>query len=366
MKVKLIKQEAKSTLMWEVNLVKIADDYSQLIYRWGQVGGKIQVKTEDVTIGKNIGKKNETTPYQQAHVIFNSKVNSKKKKGYYEEGSIIEQKLPLPMLANKYIDHKNKVKGKVFLQRKFDGIRCVSDNTGKMWTRRGTIISSCPHIAEEIKKLNPKYNLDGELFSEELTFEQITSIVRKEKTLHEDYKKIHYRVYDVIDIKNGFDNRNKYLINLLNSTDLKYTKLVETKTLENVKPELFLEQIQDTYDLFLKEGYEGIMIRLDQPYRLQKRSSSLLKLKPFIDDEFKIVSYEKEKGEERIGAFVLELKNGKRFNARPKATHKKLTEMLSDVDKYIGKFATVTFQEYSVDGVPRFPIFKGVRWDGDK
>src|SRR6266404_3295984 len=55
------------------------------IYTWhGQVGGKIQENFEKISKGKNIGKKNETTPEQQGFAEALSRWEKQKKKGYVE------------------------------------------------------------------------------------------------------------------------------------------------------------------------------------------------------------------------------------------------------------------------------------------
>jgi len=49
------------------------------------------------------------------------------------------------------------------------------------------------------------------------------------------------------------------------------------------------------------------------------------------------------------------------FTVRPKGTKESRMKLFLEGDKYINKLLTVIFQEYSSDGIPRFPVGKGVR-----
>ena len=91
-----------------------------------------------------------------------------------------------------------------------------------------------------------------------------------------------------------------------------------------------------------------------------KRSSTLLKVKTFCDDEAVVVGYEKGKGKYigKIGALKVRNGNGKEF---------KLGSGLSDMDRDnppdIGSRVTYKYQELSNDGIPRFPTYLRKRID---
>jgi len=54
-------------------------------------------------------------------------------------------------------------------------------------------------------------------------------------------------------------------------------------------------------------------------------------------------------------------KEGKEFEVRPVGTVESRSELLKNASKCIGKFLTVTYQELSEFGVPRFPVGKTIR-----
>jgi len=102
-------------------------------------------------------------------------------------------------------------------------------------------------------------------------------------------------------------------------------------------------------------GAEGLMLR--QPGSLYEgcRSSTLLKVKTFLDDEATVVGYEDGKGRHkgRVGSIILSWE-GKEF---------KVGTGLSDKEREdpppIGSKITFKYQELSTGGIPRFPVYSG-------
>ena len=52
------------------------------------------------------------------------------------------------------------------------------------------------------------------------------------------------------------------------------------------------------------------------------------------------------------------------FDVRPDGCHENRAEMFRKGKDYIGSMLTVTYQELTNDGRPRFPVGKGIRNDG--
>ena len=55
--------------------------------------------------------------------------------------------------------------------------------------------------------------------------------------------------------------------------------------------------------------------------------------------------------------------NDLEFNVRPRGSHDYRRELFQNGDSLIGQKLTVIFQEYSADGIPRFPVGKAIRYD---
>ena len=94
-----------------------------------------------------------------------------------------------PMLLYEYEKKKTKIKFPACIQPKLDGVRMVShydptEKTFRFFSRNGKEYYNLNHIFEILNKIpylkeNPDVYLDGEAFSEEVSFNTIVGIVRK-------------------------------------------------------------------------------------------------------------------------------------------------------------------------------------------
>jgi len=306
--------------------------------------------------GKNIGKKNETTPEQQALAEAQAMWTKKLELGSYESIDDIDTpKFFNPMLAHKFEDHKDKITYPVFSQPKLDGIRCIVRADG-MWSRNGKKIVSAPHIYEAMKPLfevNPDLIFDGELYADKFAndFNAICSLVKKTKPTSNDLKKsaesIQYHIYDLPSCSGTFTQRNKALI------DIGVPRGCVIVTTDKVNNE---NELMRCYDTYVGWGYEGQMIRLDKEYE-SKRSKSLLKHKSFIDEEYTILDVVEGEGNKTgmVGSFIFKSKTGHIFNSSPKFNWEECKAMWNNKNELIGKSATVKYFNLTPDGIPRFP-----------
>ena len=370
--------------------------HSKITYTYGLEAGKKQTQIVDVTEGKNIGKSNETTPHQQACKIVESKLRIKYDKGYGLDVNNIKTPI-LPMLALPFTKRKHNIKYPAFVQPKIDGIRmtCRNDN-GKieMFTRKGKPFAVMPHIEKELKKLlhgmPPSFYVDGELYSDTLTFQEVAGTVRRIKNITdpEILKQISYKVFDYFSIEidhktdtfrsrlDGLkalffgyhkENTTHYLTskdnnkNLVNrrsySKPTNYVTLIETMKVESET------EVYEMYDIFIRAGAEGIMIRNSGGrYNLNHRSSDLQKYKQFEDNEYEIIDFtEGSNTEKGAVVWICKTKDEKIFNVRPTGTIEGRKILFKLGDKKIGKMLTVRYQELTNDGIPRFPVGISIR-----
>jgi hypothetical protein len=94
---------------------------SDIIVKFGIRDGKFQEKRKTISKGKNTGRSNATTHYEQAISEAESTWKKQLDKGYIEDESKIDDIVILPMLAKKLDDHIKKVKWPAIIQRKYDG-----------------------------------------------------------------------------------------------------------------------------------------------------------------------------------------------------------------------------------------------------
>ena len=271
------------------------------------------------------------------------------------------------MLAHKVNDKKIDFNEPVFIQPKLDGVRCLFTKDGA-YSRTGKQFHNLRYIELRLAPFfdkNPDVILDGELYNHDLRddFEQIISLVRKQKPTDEDRLNsadmIQYHVYDYIVPFIGYEARLKWLLS--NKDHLWSNVVLPVETHRVYKYE---EAANMHYDGFLKQGYEGSILRLNGAYE-QKRSYNLQKFKDFSDDEATIVGYEAGKGKRTgtLGKFFMMDDNGIEFGCPPGKgyNYTDLANILNNVHDYIGKRATFTYFERTKAGNYRHPQFKCIR-----
>lgn len=333
-----------------------------IVKAFGQVGGKETETSTEIKAGKNIGKKNETTPLEQAHLELNSLIKKQKDAGYVESLEELESRiLILPMLANKWETMSHHISEPFLIQPKLDGVRMlVGRCDGKliMLSRTGKPIRYMDHIASELTWLPDGRFLDGESYNHEITFEEITGMCRTSLESSANQKQldqIEFHVFDTFDINNlneTFEKRLEYLMKVVFKKSLKYVKKVQTILVTKK------QSIYEWHKKFEERGYEGVMIRDPRgKYHLADRSNHLLKLKSFNTDEYKIVGADEAKGRDTgTVVWVCETQSGQRFSVRPRGSLEERRNWLVEKDRYIGKMLTVQYQNITPDGLPRFPV----------
>lgn len=309
---------------------------------------------------KNVGKKNETTSYEQALAEIEAEYTKKLDRGYFEDMDNVDKvEFVKPMLAADWAKRKGKVdlSDGVYAQPKLDGIRCIARIDG-LWTRSGKLITSCPHIEAALAPIfakSPDAVLDGELYNHDLrdNFNQITSIVRKAKPSDEEIAiaadAIQYHIYDWIMEDAVFSRRNGAVTNMLKQDPHPALCSVPTKHVIDQKT------LDALYGRWMEEGYEGQMVRLEEPYQ-NKRSNSLMKRKEFLTEEFPVMDIHEGEGNWRgaIKRFTLRLPSGVEFGAGVRGKYDDMAKLLKAPG--VPKWATVRYFTPTPDGIPRFPV----------
>jgi len=324
---------------------------------------------------KNVGRSNATTVDEQS--ILEAKALVKKKMeqgGYFESVDNVDDPIYFePMLAKQYEDFTGKFKFPVFSQPKLDGIRNAAKLEG-FFSRQGKQFFNFPHLVDALARLREDYPdiiFDGEFYNHELRddFNTITSIVKKQKPSLPDIQKaeklLEYHIYDLFDCNNPemtFDQRQALLERLF----WKYTSADTPLKLVETDQPTSQQELDELYGSYMSDGYEGQMIRFDQPYE-NKRSKYLLKRKEFKDEEFEIIDIMEGLGNWSgyAKAVKIKLQNGNICDSGIRGNQEFTKKLLAEKAKYIGGQATVRYQNLTPDGVPRFPVvtalFEGKR-----
>jgi DNA ligase-1 len=164
----------------------------------------------------------------------------------------------------------------------------------------------------------------------------------------------YFFIYDFQKFPKAFEKRMEILHKLCNGRI--NIRVVEQRKIDNDNkiPQL-LKEVE-------KLGAEGLMLREPGSLYIGKRSTTLLKVKSFFDDEAKVIGYATT-GKGRLagmtGSLMLQDRNGVKFDCG---------SGMNDNDRRnppaIGTIVTFRYQEKSDrSGRPRFPIFIGLAID---
>ena len=270
-----------------------------------------------------------------------------------------------PMLAHKVNENRIDFSEKVFIQPKLDGVRCIFTKDGA-YSRTGKEFHNLQHIKINLEKFfdqQPNAVLDGELYNHDLRddFEQIISLVRKQKPTDEDrlnaHKLIQYHIYDMVTEGLSYQDRLNWL---LSSKNLWSDSVISVDTLEVHG----YNGAEVVHKVFLNKGYEGSILRLNGSYQ-QKRSYNLQKFKDFHDTEATIIGYEAGKGKFTglIGKFLMVDDDGNEFGCPigKGYNYSDRRYILENIHDYIGKVATFTYFERTKAGSYRHPLYKTIR-----
>ena len=328
----------------------------------GVVGGTITLDQPT----KVDTKKSQPTVKAQAIFDAKSRLNDKTKTGYLDDHEAAKDFIMVrPMGANHFKDRGHNIVFPAIAQRKYDGVRVLisKDANGKvtLQSRGGETYQGFTDIENAVKRMNlpTGFVLDGELYQHGKALQAISGLARKGASeawagMTEKQKadssakknKMYVRVYDGINTKDftePFFTRYNKAMEVIKGHD---TKLKKVESYIVGSPEELWEQQEE----FVKEGYEGAMVRnLQSVYKLgPSKSNDLLKLKNFDDDEFLVVGAT-DAGGGHSGAVMWTCEttdtNGDKvqFQVTPLGTLEKRREQYKDKDKYIGKMLTVRY-----------------------
>ena len=392
---------------WGIEVVPYAADSEFAIIRttYGRLDGKHQVDDTRVVIGKNIGKANETSPWEQAIAEAKGKTERQVKKGYVDSVDNLRAVGELgsgtkePMLAEKFDPTGKKKKSKTLAQLRLEGVAIIVqpkkdgnranpafDSEGKLGgylSRKGnpypyhfpkitTVLEAAYQSHPELK--GQSVTLDGELFTTELSFNELNGILKK-KTLSQEYidllDTVEFHLYDIyseehyqrrIELYKPFGQPQPEV----GQPDTRCVKAIDSFVVEASN-----EVLKEYLDKFLNAGEEGLIIRtLNQPY-IYKRCWHLLKYTLEETADFRIIGMELNK-KERLDKFVLEAPQGcfdrkgnpiTEFKVGSQMSRAELADILKNKSDYLGEIGVVKFKGLSEFGVPRCGKFHGLRAD---
>ncbi|MEO9274139.1 DNA ligase [Marinomonas sp. 5E14-1] len=231
------------------------------------------------------------------------------------------------------------------VSEKYDGVRAIWTGT-TLVSRQGNIIHAPNWFIEKL----PNVWLDGELWSKRKDFQFIISTVSKNTPIDSEWQKIRYMVFDAPDEEKvmTFEARYQRYTQIVNSLDLPHVIPVKQILVSSNQA---LQQLLEDY---VKEGAEGLILHRKLARFESGRTDSLLKLKPYMDAEAKVIEILNGSGkyDGMMGSILVEMPSGIRF---------KIGSGFSDEERRsppkIGDYITYKYHGFTDRGVPRFASY---------
>jgi DNA ligase-1 len=280
------------------------------------------------------------------------------------------------MLAKKFEEHKDKIKGNFVITEKLDGNRIVvikDDGIVKSFTRQGNQYEGLEEIESDIINL-PLDNIvfDGELIADckGSTHEIYTETTSKARSKGSNKTGLIFHIFDVLpldEFQKGISKNNAVERKIDLSKIFEDYLLLHCKEVKPLYIGCDLSQINVWMEHANKQGWEGLMVNLDKPY-VCKRTDSILKVKTMSSCDIKVIGFEEGTGknEGKLGALVVDYK-GYPVGVGSGFTDEDRDYIWNNKNKYLGKIIEVQYFEESKNqdgGISlRFPVFKCLRSD---
>ena len=341
---------------WQAKVELDGHSRPTIIIESGYVGGKIKSQPKLVTKGKNIGKANETTPFEQAVSQIESQWEAKRFENYEPhmlDPDNYSPRLMLPQLAKGV--GKGKIVYPAYIQPKLNGVCNLAENKYPdvlHHSRGGHLFETLEHLNSWLLLLGAPAPTHGELYFHGWSLQRIGSYTKKIKP---DQHRLEYWLYDMAHLNMPFDDRINWLeenIYKLHSVGNSPVRFTPTEIVNNY------DEAKAYQAKCVQDGYEGAMLKnANGMYMFQYNSNDLEKVKDYQDSEFEIIGGKEGTGTD-TGCVVYRCitESGGEFDARPRGTVEDRKQMLIDLPNDIGKKLTVRYAELSDDGIPLQPV----------
>ncbi len=231
------------------------------------------------------------------------------------------------------------------ISEKLDGVRALWDGA-TLTSRNGNTFAAPAWFTAQLPAGTP---LDGELYIARGQFQATASVVRKQTPVDAEWQRISYQVFDAPSAPGGFEARLG-LVHLVLAGNTIAQPVAHTVCTGKA-------QLDATFAQLTAAGAEGVMLRRPGSAYEQKRSTNLLKYKPFDSAEATVTGHEEGTGRlaGTLGALVC------RWGDRVFKVGTGLTDDLRNAPPAIGALITFGFCGTTDAGLPRFPTFVAVR-----
>ncbi len=258
--------------------------------------------------------------------------------------------------------------GRVLVEPKLDGIRCVAlirKGTVTMLGRSGKEIENfVDTVGKELLRL-PEGCYDGELIGSDF-----------QSLMEQAYRKegkqaggVQFHIFDYLSLREWEEQHHSQAAFVRHQMLVEMFSECEPFEFLRVVPQFVVSlddvEIRKKHDEFVTQGYEGAMVKNPEAGYTFGRSFDVMKLKAFHDVDLTIEALQEGTGKHagRLGALVTSYK-GNEVCVGSGLTDELREAIWNNSNEYIGRTFEVQYQEETKDGSLRFPTF--VRFRDDK
>lgn len=248
---------------------------------------------------------------------------------------------PALLLANVYAGHIDPTQ--YLVSEKYDGVRAVWDGRALRF-RSGRAVPAPAWFTQRL----PAQPLDGELWLGRGRFDALSATVRRDPPVDAEWRQVKYMVFELPDAPGSFAERAERIGKLVRATGFDALRAVEqTRVTDRTA-------LQRRLSRTVADGGEGLMLHLASAPYGTGRSDVLLKLKPFLDTEARVIGHHAGKGKYagQMGALEMQTPEGRKFF---------LGSGFSDAQRRdpppAGSTLTYRYRDLTPTGLPRFASF---------
>lgn len=256
------------------------------------------------------------------------------------------------------------------IQPKIDGFRAVFIPGKGFIGRNGKSIRNInlkTHFSAAY--LQNAYVFDGELYCHGIGFNNVASILNSDsKPIPTDLK---FYVFDgmTVDKWNKRKNNDKYGDRLTIFHKLDRAAPLKNFIILGSDSAANKQEVMNKYSLYVKGGYEGIMLKDPNGIytwsRVSLKSEILLKLKPSFTTDCKTIGFIEGEGKYTglLGKIIVDFR-GTKVGIGSGFSDKDREEIWKNQKKYLNMYAEISGMEVTKDASIRHPVWK--RWREDK
>jgi DNA ligase-1 len=229
-----------------------------------------------------------------------------------------------------------------WMSEKLDGVRAYWDGR-EFLSRQGNKFHAPTWFVEGF----PDSPLDGELWIDRRKFQRTVSIVRRQDR-SDLWREVRFVVFDAPALDQDFEGRMAHLDERFRAHPAPFATLHAHRRCEGI------DHLQRELDRIQSLQGEGLMLREPNSRYAVGRSTTLLKVKRFHDDEAVVLEHQPGKGKHKgkMGALLVQMKGGTLFSVGTG-----FSDAMRADPPAIGSTITFRYQELTDAGVPRFPSF---------